>query len=438
MDEQIKNEVHSIVTKQRELAEQFGTNSATYKQYMENADKKMAHFDGKNEELVKSIELEKKNNEELKSRIAGLEDLASLGSGPNGNADMKSESEAVMNALLKNQWNDFIAEARNEKAAGRVFSAMAKNDYRDAEGASKMASVVHNYGTKASADILRSDIGELGGFLCPPEYSNEMNKNMIEYSPVRRYARVRRTASKNYKEPLRVGIPKATRPGEATAGGRSVSTYAMNDFTPKRMTNTIGVSHDELLFNSYNLANELMMDNSEAFAVKEGEEFYKGDGVNGGLGFTVDNNVPEFTSATNTLTFDDMINITGQLKQGYNPMYMFNRRTLAYLRTLKDQNDRYLWSGPFGDAAAGSPATINGIRYSSEFIEFDDYDVADGIPVLFADMSRFYQIVDRTDMTIIRDEYTKKVEGIVEYTMNKWCYGKPKIHEAGVRLKKKA
>ncbi len=109
---------------------------------------------------------------------------------------------------------------------------------------------------------------------------------------------------------------------------------------------------------------------------------------------------------------------------------------MAYLRNLKDNDGRYLWAGPYGDAGAGAVPTINGFRYSSAFIDMDDFDVDDGYPVLFADMLRFYQIVDRTDITIIRDEYTRKVEGIVEYTMNKWCFGKPKIKEAGIRLKK--
>ena len=65
----------------------------------------------------------------------------------------------------------------------------------------------------------------------------------------------------------------------------------------------------------------------------------------------------------------------------------------------------------------------------------DDPDVTNGFPVLFADMMRFYQIVDSTTMEIIRDEYTRKKEGIVEFTMHRFCYSKPKIKEAGIRLK---
>ena len=346
------------------------------------------------------------------------------------------ETNEVMNALLKNQWIPFINKDENFAKAQRVMNDIAKFEYQFVEGAEKMNNVIHQL--KSTPDLLRSDIGEFGGVLCAPEYSMEMNKNMIEYSPLRQYARVKQTGAKIYKEPSRIGIPVATRPGEARAGGKSVSNYIQDNYTPVRLTNTTPITSDELLFNNYNLANELMIDNSEAFAVKEAQEFFNGTGVEQGLGFTVDPNVPEYETLTTTLEFADLIRLSGELKSGYNPIFMFNRRVLAYLRLLEDGAGRFIWNGPFGDGAAGPAATINGIRYSSSFIEFDDADVAGGYPILFADMFRFYQIVDRTEMTVIRDEYTKKLEGEVEYTFNKWCFGKPKIKEAGIRMKRKA
>jgi HK97 family phage major capsid protein len=432
--EELKQEVKNIVDKQREILEKSGADSAEYKRYMDNVDKKMAEFDAKNEEIVAKMAEGEKKNEELKDRLQHLE---SLGTHIISGDEIKAKDiDDVMNAMLKNDWMSFISDERNLRKAEAIYANIKSQRYHDAQGAEKM---IRGLEMKSSTDLLRSDIGELGGYLCPPEYSAQLEKNQVEYSPIRRFCRVKRTSSKVYKEPLRVGIPKATRPGEARSGGSSVSNYIMEDYTPVRMTNTTPITIDELSFNAYNLAQELIIDNGEAFALKEGEEFVSGKGVEEGLGFAVDPNVLEFTTATTTLTFDDLINITGELKSGYNPMYFFNRRTMAYLRQLKDAvNGRYLWAGPFGDSAAGAAATINGFRYSSAFIDMDDYDVSGGFPVLFADMLRFYQIVDRSDVTIIRDEYTRKKEGIVEYTMNKWCFGKPKIKEAGIRMKRKA
>lgn len=432
LKEDLLHEVKNIVDKQRELSEKYGTDSAEYKRYMENVDKKMEEFDKKNEEIVTRFAEEEKRNLELKERIQHLE---SLGAHIIQGDELKAKDiDAVMNAMLKNDWMAFVSDERNLQKAQAVYDSIKSQRYHDAQGAEKF---VRGLEIKASTDLLRSDIGELGGYLCPPEYSAQLEKNIIEYSPIRRFARVKRTSSKVYKEPLRVGIPVASRPGEAREGGVSNSVYALEDYTPVRLTNTTAVTIEELSFNAYNLAQELILDNAEAFSVKEGQEFVNGTGVEEGLGFAVDPNVPELDTVTNTLSFDDLIRLSGELKSGYNPMYFFNRRTMAYLRQLKDAvNGRYLWSGPFGDAASPEAATINGYRYSSAFIDMDDYDVADGYPVLFADMIRFYQIVDRADVTIIRDEYTRKKEAIVEYTMNKWCFGKPKIKEAGIRLKK--
>lgn len=430
--EEQKQDYKNIVDSLRKKIDEFGVDSAEVKRYQENVDKQLQKYDEINDQMSAKLAEEEKKNEELKERVVHLEGLYTEAKA--GNQDIKqSDVNDVMNAMLKNQWGTFIEDERNYQKAVNIYSSMNGMSLRDAEGAQKMAEALER---KAATDLLRSDIGEFGGYLCPPEYSAELEKNMIEYSPIRQFARVKRTSSKTYKEPLRVGIPTASRPGEARSGGKSVPNYTLDDYTPLRLTNTTPVTLDQLAFNAYNLAQELIIDNGEAFAVKEGQEFVSGTGVAEGLGFTVDPNVPEFDTATSTLTFDDMINIAGELKSGYNPMYFFNRRTMAYLRQLKDQNDRYLWSGPFGDSASGAAATINGYRYSSAFIDMDDVDVANGFPVLFADMVRFYQIVDRTDITIIRDEYTRKVEGIVEYTMNKWCFGKPKIKEAGIRMKK--
>lgn len=437
MNEELMKEVQGIVTKQRELAETVGTDSAAYKSYMEKTDEAMAKFEEKNAEFVKSYEAGKKEAKEMADRVKHLEGIISTGMGAGAGAeDLVKSSTELMGVLLQDRYKEYIEDPSNQTKAAGIFNVMAKMDYTNSEDGQKMASFLREYGTKASNDLIRSDIGEYGGFLCPPEYASELNRTMIEFSPVRQFARVKRTSSKVYREPIRLGIPQATRPGEAREGGSSGSNYGMNDFTPHRLTNTIGITYDELYFNAYDVANELMRDNADAFSVTEGQEFFNGDGVEKGKGWSVDANVPEYESATSTLSFDDIIKITGELKRGYDPMFMFNRKTLAYLRTLKDSGGRYLWNPAFGDAASGAPATINGFRYSADFIEFNDVDVADGFPILFADMPRFYQIVDRTDMTVIRDEYTQKKNGIVEFTMNKWCVGKPKIYEAGIRLKK--
>jgi len=439
-------EIKQVTEKLREVNETQGKNSADFKNLTEKSEKLFEDFEKMNKEANEKFAAAEQEKADLEERIKQLEIIGSAGAGGNITAEeMKEDSKAVMNAMLRSTkgsgaWAEFISDERNQQKAARVIGVMAKTAYHDTNEAGAMDQLVKAYGQKASPDILRSDIGELGGYLCPPEWSPEMSRNIIEYSPLRAFARVKQTSSKTYNHPNRVGIPTATWEGETREGGDSVSNYTLESWSLSRLHNTTPVTWDELHYNTYDLATELMRDNAEAFAVAEGQAFFNGSGVERPLGWSVDPNVPEFTTAASGVAdFDDFIKITGELKRGYNPLFMFNRRTLAQLRLLKDSSGRYLWNPAFGDAAGGAPATINGVRYSADFIEFDDLDAGAGkFPVLLADMLRFWLQVDRTDMTIIRDEYTKKKQGIVEYTWNKWTTGKPNIKESGIRMKIKA
>lgn len=431
MDFDLKKEAKQIIDEIRKKDQELGQQHSETKRFVENTEKKLEEFDKANEELVSKLAQAEKAEAELKDRIEHLE---RLGSNVSETEKITSKDiDDVMNAMLRKEWPSFIADEKNFKKAMIAFAPL---DGALIEGAEEAKQMIDSIQRKATPDLLRSDLGELGAYLCPPEYSMELNKNMIEYSPIRQYCRVKTVTTNVYKEPIRVGIPRATRPGEAGTGGTSTSTYAQEDYTPHIMTNTTPITRQAMMYNKYNLSREIMLDNSEAFAVKEGQEFVSGTGVEEGLGFEVDPNVPQFESTTSGgFGFNDMIELTGELKAGYNPMYFFNRKTLAYLRRLTDDQSRYLWSGPFGDAGAPPVATINGYRYSSAFIDMDDPDVDDGFPVLFADMMRFFQIVDSSTMEIIRDEYTRKKEGIVEFTMHRFCFGKPKIKEAGIRMR---
>jgi HK97 family phage major capsid protein len=53
----------------------------------------------------------------------------------------------------------------------------------------------------------------------------------------------------------------------------------------------------------------------------------------------------------------------------------------------------------------------------------------------FGDFRRGYTIVDRTGMSIIRDEYTLKKLAKVEFTMNRWNTGAVTLSDAIKLLK---
>lgn len=439
MDEELKKEVAEIVKTTRDLAKKYGDDSSQVKAYEEATDLKLKEFDEKNDQLVKDLADEKEKNAETLERIKHLETL-----GINGGNIVITEAQkfdnalAVTNALLKGKasFNEFMDSEEGNRKTEAMFGEMSKSDYSDfSKDAGEAVKLLKKYNEKADPNILRSDISELGMILCPPEFSTQLNKNIIERAPLRGMVNVKSIGGKSFEEPLRTSIPVAEWEGELEEGGESGSVYVGAEWNPARLTRTLALSRDVIQSSAFNLVDELISDYGIATAVAEGQAFFNGSGVKKYLGWSVDPSIPEHDTATNVLSFEDLIELSGELKDGYNPIYTFSRKTLTYLRKLKDLNGRFIWNVD-GNAAPGAPVQINGYNYSSAFIEYNNPGVADGYPILFADMKLFYQIVDRANTIIIRDEITKKKQAMVEYTLMKWTSGMAKIPEAGIRLKK--
>jgi HK97 family phage major capsid protein len=424
----------NIVDKIREKAEQFGTESAEFKSYMEKADKDLKELDEKHEALVAQIKAKEEQEKEFKARIEHLENLGAIAS---NNKDKKEDINIAMNALFKNDWVQF-SQKYPDIATSYIKEAMVcietLKDNVPAE-ISKFKNAM--YSLKASNDMLRTDIGELGGFLLIPQYSNTIIKQEFEYSPIRRYANVETMSGKSLTKPILQSRPKAYFEGEAEAGTKTAPKFVTVTLTPHRITCPIYVTWDELNMAGYNVANIIRETSAEAFAQVEGEKAVSGNGIKEYKGFLVDVDIPEYETETTTLQSRDLIKITGKLKKGYNPMFFMNRETLVDIRLMEDDVGRYIWIPPFGDMASGMPATISGVPYSAEFIDMDD-NASGYYPLLYADMKRFYHIVDRTDMIVIRDETTLSESAIVKFVMHKWSHGQPAIKEAGVRLKVKS
>jgi HK97 family phage major capsid protein len=274
--------------------------------------------------------------------------------------------------------------------------------------------------------LLRTDSDVAGGFLVPSEMDNSITKLITEVSNIRSVARVRTIGAKSLEVPVRATIPAATFEGEAEAGDDSVSTYSSETLTAFRQTFTSPITMDMLMDSAFDMESEIMSDAAEAFAKGEGANFVNGDGHKKPKGFLQDTRVGGLTSSTNgAIDADDYILITGELKTGYDPVYVFNRRTLANLRTQKATDGNFLWQPGLNGVVAN---TINGFPY---LIADDMPDIANGSKsVAFGDFMRGYTIVDRTGLTVVRDEFTSKKQGIIEFTMSRWLTGQVTLPES--------
>jgi len=161
---------------------------------------------------------------------------------------------------------------------------------------------------------------------------------------------------------------------------------------------------DDPAFNFEGYINQRVAD---LMSRKEGYAFINGDGINQPEGLLISSQVGTFTD---TLDFDALIGIQAELRQEFaiRANFMMNRQTLAYIRTLKDSNNQYLWQP---STQIGKPNTILGDNY----ILADDMPnatssgtlVTGATPILYGDFSA-YRIVDKQGIRTLRDPYTAK------------------------------
>ena len=175
---------------------------------------------------------------------------------------------------------------------------------------------------------------------------------------------------------------------------------------------------------------ELSIEFSTQFAVAEGTSFISGTGAGQPEGILTNTSVGSTAGANDAITIDNLITLYGDLKSDYarNGTFMFNRTTLAAIRKLNTgAGGSYVFQSGFS-LQTGVPNTILGQPY----VEASDMpSVGDGtVPVIFGDFSRGYCIVDRINLSILRDPYTQAASGSIRYLARKRVGGQVVMAEA--------
>jgi len=446
----------NLLAKQEEL----GKSNFEVKAYQEKTEPLMKKLEDWNDKAVAQLAETEKKNAELLDRVKHLEtSIGMAGTQMKMSPEEKKElSHKFMKAFFKKgtsggrmtdagmelaqlaqehpqYWMDYCDSISKKNLNDLGGDAMPINSFKERIAMERKAA--------AGGGIFRTDIGEFGGFLPAIEWSTELKSNIFEKTPMRRFATVKQIGGKTLRQPITIGVPSALDEGETEKTTASQPTYAMVEITPYRISAKIPVTWDALQDSQYNVSEEIMDKTSQAFGITEGKNCVRGNGVRRALGFYNDPNIIPYTSITaatgNTdatcgITFDDLVAMTGMIKTGYNPMFFFNRRFGAFLRSLKDTQKRYLWNEFFGSAVAGHPLEIFGFNFTNTFIDMDDQIITSGHPVLFADMKAYYQITDRTDMILIRDEYTQADQAVINFNLMRWTTGQPILSEAAVLM----
>ncbi len=257
-----------------------------------------------------------------------------------------------------------------------------------------------------------------GGYLATPETTNEILKGVVEFSPLRSISRVRTTSAKSVKVRKRTGTFAAA--WVAEAGTKAESTglkYGLEEMPVHELYAYVKITNDDLEDSDFNLESELQMEAAEQFGVAEGLAFVSGSGVGKPEGILTNAAVATTNSGHATLlTADGLIDLFYAVKDSYakNGVWAMKRSSIGSIRKLKDGQGNYLWQPGLAGVA---PATLLERPY---YEAVDMPAVGAGTkPIAFGDFKRGYYIVDRSQMTVLRDPFSAKNTGTVEFVFRR-------------------
>jgi HK97 family phage major capsid protein len=254
-----------------------------------------------------------------------------------------------------------------------------------------------------------------GGYLAPEAFANEILKKIVEFSPIRSYARVTAIAAPEVKLPRKLTGTAASWVSETGDRSQSDMTFEQATFTPYELATYVDVSTQLLEDNAYNLEGELALDFAEAFGKAEAAAFVSGDGTKKPTGLLSATGIAEIKSGNAaTLGTDPASLIIGMFHSvpsvvAQKGVWLMNRTTLGTLRKLKDGDGRFIMVEPI---TAGAPLTLLG-RPIVEATDMPDI-AANAYPIVFGDLSG-YRIVDRVGVSVKRDPFTQAVKDLVRF-----------------------
>ena len=318
--------------------------------------------------------------------------------------------------------NELSQKAQQEQMA-RLETIVSRPDFGKGSPAESMQKKVYDKWLREGKEGLSPDEVKVltvsndatAGYLAPPEYVRELIKGIIEYSPVRSLARVRTTTQRSVQVPKRTGTFSAQ--WVAEQGTRSETTgytVGLEEIPAHEVYALVDISEQELEDSVFNL---------------EGNAFISGDSIGKPQGLITNASVGTITTAANdALAADDLIGAAHNIKSEYmrNATWLFNRSTLSAIRKLKDASGQYIFQPGIYQMGIGSNLLGHPVVEASDLA-----DIADGtLPVVFGDIRRAYMIVDRVNLSIMRDPFTQASSGNVRYIARRRVGGQVILPEA--------
>ena len=275
----------------------------------------------------------------------------------------------------------------------------------------------------------------LGGFYAPAEYVADLIKGVTEISPIRSIARVRTTSNRGIEVPKRTGQFSASFVSEtATRSETTGYTTGLMQIDAHELYALVDISQAMLEDSAFDLEAEMNQEFADQFAKAEGTAFVTGNSVGRPQGFTDSSAGVSSTNSGNgtSLTANGIIDLMFDIKSDYmnNATFVMNRDTFGKVLQLEDTEGQKIFVNSMS-YVNGAPSTIMG----KPFILAEDMpSVSAGTkPIAYGDFSRAYTIVDRVNLSVMRDPFSQATSGNIRYVARRRVGGAVVLAEA-IRL----
>jgi len=282
---------------------------------------------------------------------------------------------------------------------------------------------------RQKATTITTSTPATAGNALPEVISRQIEKKMLDLSPMRRICRVENVGTTDYKKLVNVRGAAAAWVGEDSARNQtevsSIQSVAPTFGTIYAYPHTTEEALNDLFFD---VQNWLITEASDAIAKAEGEAFIDGDGSNKPTGFldgtpedVGDEDSPvrtfgelEYVYTGNASGFgsldtgspphypaDVLFDTVYALKAGYrgNARFVANKSTLNTVRKFKDSEGNYIWQPGL---QVGEPARLLG--YPVEEMEGMPDIAGNAFPIAFGDFRAGYLICNLVGFRVTVDD----------------------------------
>ena len=342
-------------------------------------------------------------------------------------ADLEEKSQAI--EIHKKSIDEAVAKIENLEA---VINRPEANNPANPEDEYKSFWV--DYLKTGEMDLEKKALYEgddtRGGFFAPSEFVNEIIKTVTEISPIRSIARVRTTDRRSVEIPQRTGQFSASFIGE-TATRTETDGYktGLLEIPTHEAYALVDISQAMLEDSAFNLESEMATEFGEQFAKLEGTSFVSGSSVGQPEGFLEAGLTDHKTGSNTALDTDKLIELPYKLKSEYltGSRFVMNKDTFAKILQLQDGEGQKIFMQGFS-GIGGAPSTILGYPFT---LATDMPVVGTGNKVIvFGNFQRAYTIVDRVNMSVVRDDLTQATSGNIRYIARKRFGGMVVLPEA--------